>query len=358
MSIFDRTIAAIERGRNGGNEGLPYGIPSMVPYVPNIQQGTYFLLGGETGSGKTALADYMFMYSPFDYIMNNETDYKMKIIYWSFEISIENKIAKGICQKIYKDHRILVDSNYIFSRGKNRISDEIYDLVFKTREYFDKLHDILMIYDISTNATGVTKEVEKICKSNFVGKQLSEYDWQWTPKDPNLYIINIIDHIGLIRKQKGLLTKKETIDYVSNRLIDYRNKFGLIPVMVSQFNRSLASAERELATKSRPDYNKIRPQLSDFKDSGGTQEDANVVFSMFSPNRYNIPEYNGYHVGHLRDRVRILDCLKSRDGLPDLAKGLGYLGECGLFTDLPNPSDMTDAHYRGIRNLKKYTSTI
>ncbi len=359
---FDRTLEAIERGRNGGNVGLPYGLPSLVPYVPNIQKETYYLVGGETGSGKTALTDYMFLYSPFDFIMNNETDFKLKILYWSFEISIEAKIAKGICQKIWKDYKVLVDTNYIFSRGENRISQETYDLVLKTRKYFDRLYDMVEIIDLSTNPTGISKKTEDLCKSyhhrivtgtftDDTGKERETVTWK--EKDPNQYILTIVDHAGLIRAQKDLITKKDRIDYISNRFIEYRTKYKLSPIIVSQFNRGLDSAQRELSTKAKPDYSKVRPQLGDFKDSGGTQEDANVVFSIFSPNRYNIPEYNEYNVEKLKDRFRVVDVLKSRDSLPDLAKGVGYLGECGLFIDLPLPGDMPATLYNQITNVKK-----
>jgi len=285
--------------------------------------------------------------------MNHETDYKLKILYWSFEISIEAKIAKGICQKIFKDHKILVDTNYIFSRGKNRISQEIYDLVLKTRNYFDAMYDMVEIVDLSTNPTGISKRVEEMCQSFHRKEKISEFEVKWHEKDPNQYLLTIIDHAGLIRAQKDLISKKERIDYVSNRLIEYRTKYKLSPIIVSQFNRSLDSAQRELATKAKPDYSKIRPQLGDFKDSGGTQEDANVVFSIFSPNRYNIPEYNDLKIDLLKDRVRVADVLKSRDSLPDLAKGLGYIGEAGLFIDLPRPDKMTPEYYNRIINLKK-----
>lgn len=355
MNIFDKTLGAIDRGKDGGNEGLPYGIPSLVDYIPNIQQETYYLIGGETSSGKTALADYMFLYSPFEYLMANKgnTDKKLKILYWSFEISIENKIAKGICQKIWRDHKILVDVNYILSRGKNRISDEMYNLVLNTREYFEELHDILVICDVATNPTGITIRNEKFCKEHFIEEKIGEFEVKRTPKDPNLYLMGITDHIGLVRSQKDLTTAKDKIDYISGRNVEYRDKYRFIPVDISQFNRSLASAERELSTKNKPDYNKVGPQLSDFKDSGSTQENANVVLSIFSPNRYGIPEYNDYQIKDLKDRIRMLSVLKGRDGIPDLAKGLGYLGECGLYIDLPIPEKMGNL-YSQISNLKKY----
>lgn len=364
MKIFDKTLESIEHGRTGKNEGLPYGIPSLVPYVPNIQQKTYYLLGGEPGSGKTALTDYMFLYSPFDYLMaqkaKGEIKQKLKVLYWSLEIDVASKIAKGICQRIWKTKGILVDSNYILSRGKNRISQEIFDLVMETREYFDELHDILEIHDVGLNATGITKRTETFCEENFNVDKISQYEKRYTPKDKDLYLMCITDHIGLTRGQKGLENKKAIIDYVSSYNVEFRNKYGLIPVDISQFNRSIAAAERELSTKAKPNYDKIKPQLSDFKDSAATQENCNVAITLFNPNRYGIPEYNGYNTGVLGDRFRVIDCIKSRDGLPDVAKGLGYIGEAGIFVDLPRPELMYNRKhgktvYERLNDLQKIT---
>lgn len=357
MKIFDRTLEAIDNGRLGLNEGLFHGFPRLTEYIPNIQKKTYYTVAGETASGKTALTDYMFMYSPFDYIksFNGDTDLKLKIIYWSFEIDIESKITKGICQKIYKDYGILTDVNYILSKGKNRISDEVYQLVLNTRGYFDELHDVVEIYAEAMNPTGISKRVEEYMQS-VSNKHGEGYQTYYTPKDSNLYVLNIIDHCGLIKAQADAPTKKERIDAISSKLISYRNKYGMIPVMISQFNRGIASVERELASKNKPDYSKVRPQLADIKDTGSLAEDSNVVLSIFSPNRYSIPDYNGYDITKLRDRHRSVSVLKGRDGVPDLDLGVCYLGECGLFKELPIPNEITQAHYSSIINKKKVTT--
>ena len=363
MGFFDKTLAEIEYGKQGLNEGIPFGIPSLVDFIPNIQKGTYFLLGGETGSSKTALTDYMFVQSPCNYVLNKAPDIDLKILYFSFEISIEEKIAKFICQKIFQDYKILVDTNYILSRGKNRISDEVFNLVMRTRTHFEKLEDMIQVLDVSTNPTGVTKEVENFAKEGFNKIETGEFitqtgelrkSYEYVEKNQKSYRIVILDHVGLIRAQKDLINKKDRIDYVSSKFIEYRNKYKIIPIVVSQFNRSLASAERELSVKnSKPDYSKIKPQLSDFKDSGGTQEDANVVMSIFSPFRYGIPEYNGYNTKGLGDKIRFVDVLKSRNGLPSLSKGLGHIGQTGHFIDLPTPDKFSPDLYNKIANLKK-----
>ncbi len=360
MKLFDRFIQKVDEGRSGLNTGLPYGFNSLINYIPNIQKSTYYVLGGETGSGKTALADYMFMYSPFNYIMNTETDLKLKILYYSFEIDIESKITKGVAQYIWQRYNILVDLPYILSQGKNRCSDDIYEKCKSAYEYLEQLHDIVEIHDVSQNPTGISKRIEAIALENGVVERVGEYNHKYIPNDPNLHFLVIVDHASLVKGELEAKLTKDRVDLLSEKLFKCRNFYGISPVVVSQFNRSLASAERELSTKQGkpPDHSKIKPQLSDFKNTGNMAEDANVVMSIFSPARYNIPEYLGYNTASIRDRIRFIDILKSRNGSPDLSKAAGYLGECGLFMDFPEPSHPTirdNSLFNAINSIKKVT---
>ena len=84
---------------------------------------------------------------------------------------------------------------------------------------------------------------------------------KYIPNDYNRYTIIIIDHVGLIDR----LNVKQSIDEVSRGLIYYRNKCGFTPVVVSQFNRTISSADRFKIER-------VEPQLSDFADSSSTQK--------------------------------------------------------------------------------------
>lgn len=344
MKLFDRGLNEIDRGRDGLNEGLFHGFTRLTDYIPNIQQGTYYLLGGETGSGKTALVDDMFMYNPFEHLKSlPNTKMKMKIFYYSFEISTTRKIIKGIARKLYKDHSLIVDINYILSRGKYRVNDEIYKKVIDSRKYFDELEDILTIRDMPLNPTGIKIDLDRFAAQNGKVVSINETEKMYVPNDPDLYVLVIIDHIGLSKKEKGY-NKKETIDQLSAILVNHRNQHNYIPIVVSQLNRSISSTDRFKLEM-------VQPQMSDFKDSGNTQEDCNIAAISFSPNRYNIPKYAGYKTSLLLDRFRGFSLLKNRDDPADVILGLGFLGEIGLFKELPKSEDMDEKKYKDFMKL-------
>lgn len=331
MKIFDSVINRIEVGKEGNNKGLSHGMERLRQYLPDINRGTYYLIGSETSTGKTSFVDNFFMYNPYEYLMTRQTDAKLNIIYFSLEIDKEVKITKGIARKLFLDHGLEVDVNFILSRGKNRISDDVYSKVLQTRHYFEGLEDNLMIVDVPVHPTGIYDYLKKYADLN--GKFVEDnHQVTYIPNNPRMHTLIIVDHIGLLKKQQGL-NKKDNIDKLSEYMIFFRNKCGFIPVLISQFNRTISSTDRFKLEM-------VLPQLSDFKDSGGPSEDANVVMALFNPHRYSMDEFIGYNVGKLKGGFRSLSILKNRDGEDSKTLGMKFVGSCGYFAELPRPEDM------------------
>lgn len=342
----------IDSGKLGNNKGLPHGFNRLVEYIPGIQQGTYYLIGAESSVGKSAFANNSFVFNPIDwYIANkNNTDIKLKIHYYSFEIAKDMMLYKAVCRKIWMEYKILLDVNYILSRGKYRISEEHYDLVIKSLDYFDEMEDILYISDIPENPTGIWNKELKYASENGKGLENNQFTKDYIPNNKNLYNIILIDHISLIRKERGFNTK-ELIDKLSEYLIILRNKCGYIPVVIQQLNRNSNDPIRMK-------MDRMEPMLSDFKDSGNTIADSNICLTLFNPNRYELESHRGYIIdpnnSGLGSRYRALSILKNRDGEADKMIGLFFLGEAGYFEELPKSSEFNKSvFYPSYNNIKK-----
>ena len=61
--IFNDAVDDIDSGIRGENNGLSLGLPRLHEYVPGIQPGNIYNIGGETGSGKSMLAINNFIYN-------------------------------------------------------------------------------------------------------------------------------------------------------------------------------------------------------------------------------------------------------------------------------------------------------
>jgi replicative DNA helicase len=324
--MFNEILEKVEDGLHGRNIGLPHRFSKLMEYLPNIQRETYYTIGGDLGTGKTSFVDDMFVQSPIEL----KTTEKVFILYYSLEVSKIAKLCKFLARRIFIDHNMMVDVNYILSKGKNRISTEVYNLVLNYRDHFDALEDILMIKDSPINPTGIYLDVIKEFNKRFgtvTSGVNNEIVVNFNNESNNAYFIVVIDHIGLVNSEKGN-NKKENIDLLSKYLILLRNKLKITPVVVNQFNRSISSTDRHK-------LHMVVPQLSDFSDTASTQQDANVVLALFYPKRYYIPRINiGEQEINVTEKTRTLHMLKNRDGSDNAQIIMNFEGKIGYFTEI------------------------
>lgn len=352
-NLFASFKEELDRGKAGLNTGLPMGFPRLEKILPGIQRGTNYLIFGESGTGKSSFADTVFVCNPLDWYMKNKenTDLKLKIVYYSFEISKPRLITKLIARKIWIDHRILLDVNYILSKGmKYRITDEHYKICMSYSRYMDEASDIIQINDSSSgynNPTGIYKDLIKNSESN--GQwDLVNCQRKYTEKNPNLYTIVVTDHLGIVPREKGNNTK-DNIDMLCKYQVILRNACNYSFVNISQVNRAVNDLKRV------HEYEKdsLTLNLGDVKDSGGPVEATDMAIGIVSAKRYKMEAHNDYNIKLLQDRYRSINIAKNRDGDADLALGLLFLGENGFFEELPRASDMTQADYETVKGYRK-----
>jgi replicative DNA helicase len=164
----------------------------------------------------------------------------------------------------------------------------------------------------------------------------------------------VIDHIGLLKLTKDQSTKKQAIDKMSDELRYARDFYGFTPVVVSQFNR-------DISNPIRIKNGDVEPQLEDFADSSQTQNDADVVLALFDPMRYKVADPSGYNLDKLKDDYgakyfRSLRLIKNSYGEDDVRIGLGFMGQIGMFKELPRKKDITDSDYGSIINKSYFLS--
>ena len=362
--IIDEVIYNIDRGREGLNEGLYMGFPKLLSIVPGVQMGTVYDICGGTGIGKTAFSLSSFVFNPYDdYLQKRASgiDIQLQIEIWSMEMSAAILITKAVARKIFKEHHILTDINYILSRGKNRISQEMYDLVLSTRKYFEEMENIVHIHTAS-NPTGIHKTIKSHMLQN--GKEIYEpleimehgqpkiiqSFTRYIPNHPNRYYIALQDHVALQKQEAGSPNVKALVDRLVNYIIDDKLRYNITDVLVQQINRASESIDRQK-------LNSIDIQLSDLRDTSDTAHAADFVIGLANPYQYEISPYRGYDIRRLQDRFRSVKIVKARDGQANIVLGMGFIGEIGAFRELPSGKLMTEDDYKAIlKPQKAYTN--
>ena len=344
---FEQLKKEVDAGLEGRNGGIPMGFNRLNRYI-GIRKGMYFLVGGLTGSGKTSFIDDAFVLNPFDwYITQKDQKVKLRIIYRSMERSRTYKLAKWVSRKIFLDHAAIIPVPKLLGWTDKMTHDE-HDLFLMYEDYINKMEEVITIIDGPENAVGIAKELKAHALENGRIEQIDEFNKRYFPNNENELTIVILDHVGLIKTTKDQPTKKEAIDKMSDELRYARDFYGYTPVVVSQFNRSISNMQR---LKN----GDVEPQLEDFAESSSTQNDADVVLALFDPMRYKVEDPSGYQLQKLVDSFgakyfRSLRLIKNSYGEDDVRIGLGFMGQIGMFKELPKQRDMTDSDYEAVIN--------
>jgi len=344
---FELLKQEVELGLAGRNNGIPMGFNRLNRYI-GIRKSIYFLVGGLTGSGKTSFIDDAFVLNPFDwYIKQDNPGVKLRIIYRSMERSRTYKLAKWVSRKIFLDQGIVLPVSKLLGWNEKMTKDE-HDLFMMYEDYIGRMDDVITIIDGPENAVGIAKELKAHALQHGKIEQVDEFNKRYFPNHENEITIVILDHIGLLKTTKDQTTKKQAIDKMSDELRYARDFYGYTPVVVSQFNR-------DISNPIRIKNGDVEPQLEDFAESSQTQNDADVVLALFDPMRYKVADPSGYDLNKLKDQFgakyfRNLRLIKNSYGEDDVRIGLGFMGQIGMFKELPKRNVMTDADYEAVTN--------
>lgn len=297
-------------------------------------------------SGKTAYVHNSYILNPYeDFISKGKG--KFKVILFSMERSKIYTIAKWLSRKIFMSEGILIPIPKMMGWWKDKLTEGELLLIKKYKYYIDDLLKYVDIIEGAQNPTGIYKYLEQYAENPLNGKKnrVSEFHSIYNPVDPTEIIIPIIDHIGLVKPEKGQ-NKKEAIDKTSEYMQKARDFWGYSPVVVSQVNRDL----------SNPIYQKMgsfEPTIDNAKESGRPSEDSDNVVSIWDPRRYNTTDPS-YDIEKFVDQTtganyfRSVKILKNSYGEDSIRVGMGFHGATGTFKELPKPGLMEGFNYENL----------
>ena len=330
MTITESLLKEIELGREGKSHGYSLGMPKMESIIDGLTKRTMTIIGSNTGSGKTSYVLYAYLYRP---LMEHLYDDNFRVQYFSLEMNAEMLFTKLLSTYIFETFHKELSLKEILSRKKDYIlSDENFNIVKKGLEWLKIVEQKVKVYDKSLTANQLyailMKELSKL--GTFTE---SENRKVFTPNNPDLVYEVIIDHIGLMKPTSG--NKKKEIDDTIAYLITLRNMCNISPTIIQQINRDQGNIERFKAGRS-------EITLNDFKESSDTTDGADIVVSIYNPNRDKLNTSKGYNVKTLGDKFRLLTVLKSRYGDSEVCIGVNYQGKINYWKELPMPNEIYD----------------
>jgi hypothetical protein len=338
---------------------IPSKFVRFKPYFLGVIKSTYIIITASSGIGKSKFTKWAYIFTPFQFIKEApDLNISLKVFYFSLEENKDKFIRTLISEQLYQRYGLEISARDLLDMDKDnsKLSEDVLDKIETCEDYIDELLEVVEIIDYIRNPFGIFKYVREYARANgtfyFKGQVVdfnstpnAFYD-AYIPNDPEAYVIVITDHISLLTpdKEQGDL-RSAMGKFSSDYCLTMRDKFGYTVVNVQQ--QEAAKEKQEYTIKGQSIESKLEPSLDGLGDNKTTQRDADFVYGLFGPDRYEIKEHRFYDITMLQDNYRQLSLLKDRDGTPNKRIALWFRGAINEFSELPRASDFQNhlAHY-------------
>jgi len=222
--LYKKVLQEIDNNREkrlrGDSVTIPWSMPRISEVLPGIEKARYNLVSAPPKGGKTQFTDFLFLYEPIEWLEKNpSSNIKLKIFYFSLEISKEAKMRSAISHKLFKDYNISISPQKLLSVFNRYIIDDNITGILHSEEYLkwaERFESIVEIHDTIRNPYGIFNTVRNFAEQN--GKYTTKtIKWveedgnvvdrvvrdAYVPNDPDLFVIIILDHVSLLQTERG-----------------------------------------------------------------------------------------------------------------------------------------------------------
>jgi len=266
------------RDRHEAVTGIPTGFRDLDSLTSGFHNSEFIVVAGRPSMGKTALCLNIAQH------VGVKTDYSVG--FFSLEMAKEQVAIRLLCSEAQLDIK-KVRTGFIGEREieKLKLSAEVYS---QANIYIDE-SAALTVMEMKAKARRLKME-------------------------QNLNLI-FIDYMQLMRPGGRFENRTQEISYISRSLKELAKELKIPVVGISQLSRAPERGRREPL-----------PQLSDLRESGAIEQDADVVIFIYRPEFYHPDDEN------LRGIAKI-NIAKQRNGPTGLVN-LAFIKEYARFADI------------------------
>jgi replicative DNA helicase len=228
-------VSCLESMEKKESEGIPCGFKAIDSMTAGLFPGDLFILAGRPGMGKSALAVQIGTYV---------AEHVGPAAFFSLEMTENNcvkRILSGEANVPYEriKHQQLTSGDWV---SLSKAADKVYGLPFFIDDT-EALHHL-----------DLRKRVRRLCSKQG-------------------FKLIIVDYLQLMRGSKE--SREEEISEISRSLKALAKEMNLPVIALAQLNRKCEEREDK------------RPRLSDLRESGAIEQDADVVAFVYREKAYN-----------------------------------------------------------------------
>ncbi|MEZ2132711.1 MULTISPECIES: replicative DNA helicase [unclassified Sinorhizobium] len=288
--------AALEAKQNGsGLTGISWGLTDLNRMTGGIQRRDLTLIGARPSMGKSTVAFSVALKAA-------KNGHCCGII--SLEMDAEKVAARALSDFLY-DWRAKIPYVDVI-RGD--ISQSQLDLICEAQIKLDQL-PLIIDEQSGQTMTDIRVRAERMMEESIAaGNPLS---------------VLFIDHLGLIRPSSRYSgNRTNEIAEITSGAKSLARELNIAVVLLSQLNRALESREEK------------RPQLSDLRDSGAIEQDADMIAFLFRE-AYYLEREQGGSMEEVAERADRIAGVQHRLEFIIAKQRNGPLGTVNLFADMP-----------------------
>ena len=285
---------------SGGLTGIPSGLDDLDAVTSGWQRSDLVIIAGRPAMGKTSYA--------LSVAKNIAVDYRIPIAFFSLEMSnvqLVNRLISNVCE--IPGNKIL--NGQLTEEEWARLDQNIRKLEGAPL-YIDDTPG-LSVFELRTKARRLVKE-----------------------KNVQIIMIDYLQLMNATGMRFG--SRQEEVSTISRSLKGLAKELDIPILALSQLNRSVES-RGDGDTKG---IDSKRPQLSDLRESGAIEQDADMVQFVHRPEYYHIYEDNGRD---LRGMAQIIIAKHRKGATKDVL--LAFKGE---FTRFANKEERMSGPVPGI----------
>jgi hypothetical protein len=353
--IASSVISSLEKNRGkrllGEHIAIPWRtLPRLSRIIPGVEKGKYYLISASPKGGKTQLADYLFVFEPIDWYITHRPNMKLKILYFSLEMSKESKVLQAISYKLNKDYDISIPPQHLRSTFGGYILDEKILNIIRSESFqiwLKRFEEIVTYIDDVRSADQIGKFIRNYAEKH--GKYIMKGDHivGYEPNEEE-HIIIVTDHLSLLSPDNGDTLHSAMYKFSSYHCLEFRDRFNYSVVNIQQ--QSADSAKQQFDYRGNSIVDKVRPTPDGLADMRLSSRDVNLMISLFNPTSYNMDEYEGIDLRRLGRWHRELYINLNRDGMANAQIQMYFNGAVNEFMELPRKVEIDESTYKFFQN--------
>lgn len=257
MEVYEDLVRVYESGEP---LGIPLQFPTLTKWLGGLQGGKVYILAGRPAMGKTALA-----LNIAEYVASQGDK---NVLCFSLEME-KKEYAKRLMLKYANTNSYMINNGLVDETTMERLTQSL-----------AYMSELALSIDDKTPCTPMKVELGIINMVNNKGS----------------CDLVVIDYLQLMDNDTRTKDRQADISEISRKLKQLANKYNVPIICLSQLSRALEVREDK------------HPKLSDLRESGAIEQDADVVLFVYRGEYYEPENID------LRGRAEVI-VAKQRDGV-------------------------------------------